>query len=488
VVDAPAKKVGKRNFTFSALGLDTQLFTHPSTQDRFVNPSRQTDLPTPISRLNLKNHLTDYYANLGDDKSIKVKVNKKVWPSERISVCDLTDWKNCPESEKIALDPKLGRITFSSDIDPNEYRDVHVSYYYGFSSEVGGGFYAKPRSEVTCENGQLLNDEIEIKVYDIPKDYQSIQDAYTQWESDDYPNAIFYITDSEVYAEPIDLALPPGSNLEIRSDQNMPQRPIISSSTVNITRRSASSNDSRANLTINGLVFDKSQLNVKDGDLGKLTLNHCTFVPYNNGTSLVVAAANDGLVLSISRCIIGSIDCPTINDSQSECIIRVSDSIVDGTNNDSALNCYELGLLENSTVFGSVGAIIANLITNSIVTDKMTVKRRQIGCARFSYIASGSRVPRRYHCQPDLAQKYASLKQTSIKPEIRPRFTSKKYGEPGYAQLYKDSPPEVFEGADNGNEMGVFNHLMQATRMNNLRSALVEYTRFGIEAGVFSVT
>jgi hypothetical protein len=71
---------------------------------------------------------------------------------------------------------------------------------------------------------------------------------------------------------------------------------------------------------------------------------------------------------------------------------------------------------------------------------------------------------------------------------VEPRFTSTNYGEPGYAQLYKNSPSEIFQGADDGNEMGVFNSLQQAVRLANMKSSLSEYTRFGLETGVFDVT
>jgi hypothetical protein len=70
---------------------------------------------------------------------------------------------------------------------------------------------------------------------------------------------------------------------------------------------------------------------------------------------------------------------------------------------------------------------------------------------------------------------------------IFPRFTSIKYGEPGYAQLYKNTSEVIFEGADNGSEIGVFNNIYQAQRINNLKSSLDEYLRFGLEAGIFLV-
>jgi hypothetical protein len=54
--------------------------------------------------------------------------------------------------------------------------------------------------------------------------------------------------------------------------------------------------------------------------------------------------------------------------------------------------------------------------------------------------------------------------------------------------LHRNVDIEIFEGADNAAEMGAFNHLLQPQRMRDLKSALNEYLRFGLEPGVFLVT
>ena len=118
-----------------------------------------------------------------------------------------------------------------------------------------------------------------------------------------------------------------------------------------------------------------------------------------------------------------------------------------------------------------------------------------------------------YHCQPSLKEEdtYAEASSTAKSSssavsaatttktgrssslnkyhptKIRPIFTSEEYGKPGYAQLHKDVAKEIFEGADNGSEMGVFNSLLQPLRINVMRSLLEDYLRFGLEAGVILV-
>lgn len=72
--------------------------------------------------------------------------------------------------------------------------------------------------------------------------------------------------------------------------------------------------------------------------------------------------------------------------------------------------------------------------------------------------------------------------------QIQPRFTDETYGQPGYAQLAIASPSELYTGAENGAEMGVFNSLKQAQRADNLRASLTEYLRFGMQPDLIYVT
>ena len=105
--------------------------------------------------------------------------------------------------------------------------------------------------------------------------------------------------------------------------------------------------------------------------------------------------------------------------------------------------------------------------------------RRQEGCVRFSYLPAGSRTPRRFECVP------ASDDDASA---IQPVFTSSRYGDPGYGQLDRRTPDEVWRGADDESEMGGFHHLHQPLREAYLTTRLQEYLRFGLEAGLFFAT
>jgi len=69
-----------------------------------------------------------------------------------------------------------------------------------------------------------------------------------------------------------------------------------------------------------------------------------------------------------------------------------------------------------------------------------------------------------------------------------PSFVSDNYGNPHYAQLTLTTPKEIRAGAEDELEMGAWNFLLQPRREANLRLALDEYLRFGLEAGLFFAT
>ncbi len=157
--------------------------------------------------------------------------------------------------------------------------------------------------------------------------------------------------------------------------------------------------------------------------------------------------------------------------------------------------------LERVTIFGRTHVRICTLASEVIFTGTIVAQRRQQGCVRFSYVAPGSRTPRRYRCQPDLALEARALKKglastddlsetdrRLVENQMRPDFTSEHYGDPGYAQLSLTTACEIRTGAEDGSEMGVFSLLKQPQREANLRIRLEEYLPFGLEAGFIFVT
>jgi hypothetical protein len=205
--------------------------------------------------------------------------------------------------------------------------------------------------------------------------------------------------------------------------------------------------------------------------------------------TFVVVDDNPFLAVSLNRSICG----PLLLSGAAQ--LTIADSIIDAAGGAGINAPTADAIIQTSTVLGAIGAVDSSGLrtlqaANSIFTGAVFVERRQAGCIRFCYAASGSRTPRRYRCQPDLALKGVDdvLAQAAIRARLTPLFTSVVYGQPGYAQLSAACAPEICTGAEDGSEMGAFDFLKQRQREANLRTSLDEYLRFGLEAGIFFVT
>jgi hypothetical protein len=497
--NVPSFDMGEGKFTFSQLGYDMPLFNAPTTETTATtmthnNTSEEIKVPGLIRRFALYNHLEDYYSSRGRERSIKIMVDGKTVSSSRIVVCDLEDWMHRPLSGKVAVDPERGRISFPINEIPE---DVHVTYYYGFSSDLGGGFYRRPELDLLPEAKTYTISKLKLESESFP----SIEDATSQWEVDGKLNAIFKILDSESYEISPALLLPENRTVAILAAQK--QRPVIrvrqeeeveEESAIESSLQITGGGDG-SRLILDGLLLDL-HLRITE-KLHDLEIHHCTLVPREEAS--ISYEDKYTLHVSLDRTICGSIILKGSEEAENqESELKIIDSIVDGRaanvpeneNDDNnvkrmAIECFK-ALMENSTVFGEVGVVLLDLASNTIFTDKVKVERRQHGCVRFSYIPDGSEVPRRYRCQPAHGIDAPSMAESSFK-KIYPRFTSERYGDPGYAQLHRDVAPEIFEGGDNGAEMGAFNHLYQPQRISNLKLSLEEYLRFGLEAGILLV-
>jgi hypothetical protein len=206
--------------------------------------------------------------------------------------------------------------------------------------------------------------------------------------------------------------------------------------------------------------------------------------------------------VEIERSILGSIQVEHDEVVEDPISIAVRDSILDATGSDcDGPDCEAIGRLgrgiahatlrvERSTVIGRSRVHAIELGQDSIFTGLVTVARTQIGCLRFCYVPPGSRTPRRYQCQPDLAERrlsehpdWASLSDAEqaelieiARTRVRPEFVSRRYGRPTYARLALACAPEIVRGASDESELGVFHDLFEPQRSASLRARLDEYT------------
>jgi hypothetical protein len=376
-----------------------------------------------------------------------------------------------------------------------------VTYRYGFSAEVGGGEYGRDESFASFKNPK-----IEAVGPDAHPTISAAVDALGRAFAADSTldggvvelRRPIDIRDSGYYHVIVPVTVPAGRSIEIRAGDKY--RPVVL-----IDGEWQLGGGAEAELSLNGLVLAGGALRIRAGDAGPavVRLRHCTLVPgptpaidgvpaRSDGPSLLVEAEN--VVVEIDRCIAGPLH--VVDTAR----MRITNSLIDaGGSMRTAYRGLELvqsppldggsptagGALhvENSTIIGRVHAAQMPLVSNTIFyadadaagVPPVETDRLQDGCVRYSYVPTGSRVPHCHRCQPD---------DPARSDAVRPVFTSRRYGDATYGQLSAHCSPAIRTGADDGAEMGVFHDIYQPQREANLRVALEEYLRFGLEAGI----
>ena len=437
----------------------------------------------------------------------------------KIVVCNLSDiagggWAHPPPEDdpvthtgaKLAVDPVLGRIAFPESIEPAE---PHVTFHYGFSADMGGGEYQREDSfdRELQKNGRIVR---------VPGDQPTIAAALLALGSD---SGVVEITDSGRYQVAVPINAAAQQRLELRAANQ--RRPLLV-----LSGELAIAGGGDSEVLLNGLLIAGHGLSVPAAGnrLSRLRLSHCTLVPgwgltltgepqQPGAASLRVELA--GVKMELDHCIVGGLRvAPAAG-------VTIHDSIVDATAETELAFADDQGTqpgspleVVDSTIIGRVHTVALELASNTIfLAQEMTgpplaepvfSERKQAGCVRFSFLPAGSRVPRRFRCQPDLAIERAiadarrtnpnlgvpqrKLIATEVRARLKPSFTDRRYGTPGYAQLRTSAPVEIRTGADDESEMGAFHQLHQPQRESNLRVRLDEYLRVGLEAGVFYAT
>ena len=556
----PAVEPSDGRYRFDPQGRDLALFNRPQTETEITSLADEINVPDRLRRLPLYQELEALRLSradggtgdtqwFGDTPPFRIYVREnpgddleEISPEE-ILICNLEEspdsepplpevWRRPPAAKdytpegsstvpmplRVAVDPVLGRIAFRSDAIPDH---VEVSYAYGFSGDVGGGPYARRSSLEETLDGRDVAWQAGV-AREIPAGadmfFTTVSEAVIAWNNWSAANpgrtGVIAITDNATYREDLKgdsiVKIPEGSMLVIASadwpaviqsdgtpmwipgDLEPDEKRGHLAGSVSIKSLAGADSLSMGDMVIDGMMI-QGEVGVRSGNLGRLRLSHCTFKTLHDKTA--GAAKNENLRVEIHRSICG----PVSFETQVPGLV-VSESIVNGDGN-SAISAEFTALdIQRSTVFGEVKALRIDA-DSSIVTERMEAKRRQIGCVRFSYIAPGSVVPRRYRCQPGLAiaerarelglESTADLSQrerTAIRLRLTPQFTSEVYGDPGYAQLSRAAAEELRTGGENGAEMGVFNFLLAPQRETNLRESLPDFLRFGLESGIFYVT
>ena len=497
-------------FRFSSLGRDMPLFNHPISQGSDITaPAQPENVPDVLRRRVLCQDIQNTLIGLpavyhGIGLSLALYVDGAL--ASNIQVCDLEgadgSWTNLPAAGgPPAIDPQLGRIALPPPAAGTSHK-VQASFYYGFNADLGGGEYPRAATFTASPEQPVVR---------VPGDYATIHDALAALGGD----GVVEVTDSGNYSETggLSIAVKANGHIELRAADGC--RP-----TVFIGGEVAVTGGADSSLDLNGLVIayvpppaapplPPALVHVPNGgtnQLSQLRLRHCTLVPgwaltpsgdpqpaYAGLPTLLAEAS--GVKVKIEKSILGAL---WLN---LEATAELSDSVMDATDM-SAVACVAKVdpvtnrpqpsgalTLAGCTVVGKVYASLLTLVSDSIVWAELSAAdtaatpplwsaplwavRRQEGCVRFSYLPTGSIIPRHFKC----------VEQGEGSPQ--PLFYSLRYGDPAYAKISPLTDDLVRRGADDGGEMGAFHFVLAPLRETDLRVRMQEYLPVGLEFGVF---
>jgi len=488
-----------RRFRMNPLGADQRLFRLPVTETVISHIAEPANVPDPLTlrlmAIAVKAAATDPTVaddyGYGDSVVLSRPDANPTNPPVPIDVadicvCDLRDtaagWahQDTVDDDIIAIDPRLGRVVLGSNVAG----PILATFHSGFSRPIGGGEYERSlagdslATQRTAGNGEALQPHL---------------DAIAS-------GGRLVITDSLTYAEaPMfsvdDVTAPGQQGLEVVVTARNGARPLIASNGPILLDIGA-----RGRLVLEGLVISGGELQMMaaaDDEPRELVLRHCTLVPglQLNPDGSAVSPGSPSLTVdnpfasvTLEQCIVGALQV------QTDAAVEIVDGVVDaGSPEAAAFQGTAPGrpggqiTIRDSTVVGKLHAHLMRLASNTIFFARLAasdawkapvwVERKQDGCVRFSFVPSGSLVPKPFRCVPN-----------DVHPDAVPHFTSLRYGDPGYGQLRSATDRSIREGADDGGEIGVMHPLYQPQRETNLRIRLDEYLRFGLRAGIFYVT
>jgi hypothetical protein len=478
---------GEGLYSFSILGNDAPLFVRPVPEPDASHIAEEVNLPARLRREALRDDPAAFYRPArtlliwrGEEEDAGPTELNAV-PLDRVRVADLTGWRYEVPEGMVAVDPVLGRLAFSREMLPAG--DVWVTYHYGFSADIGGGEY--PR---------VLAQPPDATVYRVSRAGGSgaLRAALDKWAREKPRHAVIELVDGGVFDEAPSIELAAGQRLQIQAASRT--RPVL-----RLYERRPSRSDALrirgepgSRFVLDGLLVSEHGLRL-EGDIECVTIRHSTLVP---GWSLncdcspcdptepSILTRDFRGRLSIEHSIVGALAINGDEVRREPVAVSIRDSIVDATSVErSAIaaqaNAVTHAVLDirRSTVIGRIRAHAIDLGENAIFLGEVVVLRSQRGCVRFSFVAPGSRTPRRYHCQPDLVEQAAAGPGDALRERNRvtPQFTSTRYGNPGYGQLADRCADEITRGADDESEMGVFHDLFQPQREVGLRARLEEH-------------
>jgi hypothetical protein len=516
VARATARQVGAGTYTCHPFGIDAPLFNPPRRRDGLpceaLLPIQldSTTLDAEAEVLARRERVETGGGVLAPEPALEIGVYyggttgaAQRIPPEAMLFCDLSTWRRPPTSVSlpggggeraihVAVDPALGRIAFPNGID---VRGLEVSYAYAFAAALGGGPYARQIgeagrttdwwAEVGAASFQPAAEETNGAAG--PARFATLAEALAAWNDAARGNGDapakragrILIASDDICLAPsplaIELATSEGRGRRLEIVAAPGRRPCLAG---DLLARGpaprANDQELSAALSIDGLWIDGAVS--LSGNVASFVLAHCTLFPKRRTALSFSGAAPSSLEVAVRSSIVGAIRLPAEG-----CRLDVTDSIVDAAGAAQAIG-GELGAeiadlpgpiswLKQSTIFGEAHLIELDLASEMLFVGKVEVQRCSRGLVRRSYLPPGSTTPHRTSMVPD---------------DTPPTFTSRVYGQPGYAQLAPNCAHPIALGPYG--ELGVFHSLRQPARLALLPEIAAEFLPWGLEAEIIFAT
>ncbi len=361
------------------------------------------------------------------------------------------------------VDPKRGRLRW---VGTGAAPQPLLSYHYGFSADIGAGGYDRA-------------DSLTAAVTHVISGGGAIQTGFPGGANFLPPGGVnpdvAEILDSGNYT-PIDNRNQI-TQLEFRAANR--RRPYLRL-THNWLLNTSANVDSE--LTLDGLWIGASgAFSIRLlGDYKTVTLRHMTLDP--GGVD-----ASGNLIRPVPLSIRGNVERLTIENSIVGPILvqgageltnlDLNDSIIDGQESATPVISVPAGrvTMRRVTVFGEVEVEWLDA-SEALITGFTNVTNTQEGCFRFGAVierqdplnpaSPHSRVPHPY--------------ESYFVKDFDGMFTSRVFGQPGFAQLAESAPEFLQRGAENGSEIGALSSLLNPIKLDSLRAKVDEFAPFGL--------
>lgn len=372
---------------------------------------------------------------------------KKIISVESIIAANLLSW-SVNFTKELAIDAENGRFMFLNP--PAADQVVEVAYSYGFAGPMGAGTYGRRGVQSSVPSKLLKGGGVMTAAALINNGIVQLEDSKTYGPVSDQANII---------------------KLILQASNN--QRPYLRLENDWLLDSGANTNSL---LTLDGLWIgaagDINAAIILEGNYECVVIKNCTLDPggsknAKNETLSPLPLIIRGFVENL--CIESSITGPVkLEGAGNVEEINISDSIIQSI--DPGIKALDIHkgrtIIARTTIFGK-----ANLLrleaTEMLITDLVNVTDTQNGCFRFSAAPAKSRLPRPYE-------------SFLFSKDANHWFTSRRFGDPGYAQLSDTAPLTVSRAAENGSEIGGFSSLINPIKMDGLRTKIDEYMPFGL--------